>query len=468
MKKRVLIIPIESTSRELDSRILTIISLLQLNKDWHIYMGISKKVKQYALDYFKNNYVLLENSINKGPLLKLYKKENIRVFVLDEEDSIFTKYEEKNMPRHGLSNSAFNYIEKMFVWGEARSQNLKKNHKELVNKKIIIAGNPRFDLSKKEFQEYYNYLNTNSGYILIICAFGIANDTIDYKDELYYWDSDKNHSNWQKANTKMFSLVFDYQKKLMKEYISGIKSLVKQFPNENFIIRPHPVEKVSTYKKFFEGNFNVRVISNGSIQEWLPGSKVFIHNGCTTAIEALCHGIEPISFVPHYKDEFIQYVTHDISEKVYNEKDLRQIFEKKISNQSIFSREKKQKIDYQIKKIIHNYDLDAFYAADFISKEINKINVFTFYKKPTLLHYIKNFLKKIKNIELFFNVKKFLILQKMKKRDFYKTSDLNLDSIRSKFKKLGNIYNKELEFNITNIKKDIYLITDSGKHNNLY
>ncbi len=466
MTKRVLIIPIEITSRELDSRILTIISLLQLNKNWNVYLGISKKVKQYALDNFKNNYVLLENSLNKGLLLKLYKKNNIKVFVLDEEDSIFTKYEEKNMPRHGLNNSAFNYIERMFVWGEARNQNLKKNHKDMVNKKIIITGNPRFDLSKKKFNEYYNYLNKNSGYILIVCAFGIANDRIDYQDQLYYWNSDTSSSKWQKANFKMFNLIHDYQKKLMKEYISGIKFLTKKYPNENFIIRPHPAEKVITYKNLFKGYTNVKVISNGPIQEWLPGSKVFIHNGCTTAIEALCQGVEPISFIPYYKDEFVQYATHDVSEKVYNEKDLSKIFEKKLSNQSIFSKVKKQNIYSQIKKIIHNYDLDPFYAADFIAREINKINILTFKKKLDLIHYLKRFLKKIKNIDLFPDLKKILILQKMKKRDFYKTSDLNLEIIRSKFKKLGNIYNKELEFNITSVKKDIYLIIDSRKHSN--
>ena len=111
-------------------------------------------------------------------------------------------------------------------------------------------------------------------------------------------------------------------------FIEAIKYLAKNNNEFDIVLRPHPTENIKIWEFYLDGIPNVHVIKEDSITTWVKNSFAVMHNGCTTAIEALCHGIEPISFVPHYKDEFIQYVTHDISEKVYNEKDLRQ--EKKL------------------------------------------------------------------------------------------------------------------------------------------
>ena len=91
---------------------------------------------------------------------------------------------------------------------------------------------------------------------------------------------------------------------------------------EEFIIRPHPTENIETYNSYFKNIKNIRIIYRGSIQEWLHGAKVHIHNGCTTAIEGFFSGLEPICYAPIIDDEHSQYLTFTVSDVVNTEKNF--------------------------------------------------------------------------------------------------------------------------------------------------
>ena len=137
--KKTLIIPIEISSRELDSRLAIIIDLLKLNPDRNILLGIAKTVKQYARNVYSKNYVLFENALNPGKLLQEYSNLNVKVIVIDEEGGIATKYEERNIPRMGYNNEGFDYIEKFFLWGEHNYNTIIKNHSNVNKDKLIIT-----------------------------------------------------------------------------------------------------------------------------------------------------------------------------------------------------------------------------------------------------------------------------------------------------------------------------------------
>lgn len=69
---------------------------------------------------------------------------------LDEEGSIITPYEDKINPRQKYSKSCIQFVHKIFAWGNYEKNNYIFHNKN-IEKKIIISGNPRFDISKKKF-----------------------------------------------------------------------------------------------------------------------------------------------------------------------------------------------------------------------------------------------------------------------------------------------------------------------------
>ena len=71
-------------------------------------------------------------------------------------------------------------------------------------------------------------------------------------------------------------MYYNYQSTLQKEYITGIQKLIEKFPNERFVLRPHPSEKIETYQKIFSNYKNVeinigdRVITSGFSKIYPP------------------------------------------------------------------------------------------------------------------------------------------------------------------------------------------------------
>ena len=71
----------------------------------------------------------------------------------------------------------------------------------------------------------------------------------------------------------------------IKKTIEIISRLCKQFPNQNFILRPHPFESSKPYEKLLI-NSNFEIKQTGTSLEWLNGCICLIHFNCSTAIEA--------------------------------------------------------------------------------------------------------------------------------------------------------------------------------------
>ena len=115
-----------------------------------------KKLGKYYSSYSKQPFIYFEKGIEYNTAkLKNIIYNNGRTLTLDEEGGIYTKSHNSHPRGGGFNNPSLNYIEKMFFWGENSINEWTKNHKNLQLKQICLSGNPRFDLSKKKFHEYY-------------------------------------------------------------------------------------------------------------------------------------------------------------------------------------------------------------------------------------------------------------------------------------------------------------------------
>ena len=77
-----------------------------------------------------------------------------------------------------------------------------------------------------------------------------------------------------------------------------LRKLLNEFPNFNFILRPHPNETKEAWEKILVNKYeNLTINKSGSLADYIFSSELLIHTGCTSGIEAALMGKKSISFV---------------------------------------------------------------------------------------------------------------------------------------------------------------------------
>ena len=75
-----------------------------------------------------------------------------------------------------------------------------------------------------------------------------------------------------------------------------ILKLVNDFPQIDFIIRPHPFENPDQYISLIKNKNNIQLKQEGTVFSCIAQSDLLIHQNCSTAIESLLIGIEPLNW----------------------------------------------------------------------------------------------------------------------------------------------------------------------------
>tara|TARA_R110002096_G_scaffold42144_2_gene113728 strand:- start:22704 stop:23879 length:1176 start_codon:yes stop_codon:yes gene_type:complete len=238
---------------------------------------------------------------------------------LDEEGGIYpeNRYHsaiEKRFPKGSVSERQI-----YWAWGSKQANLMRGLPERFSSDQVMITGNPRFDLCKKELAGYHADLDQEISklrpYILINTKFTPCNSRI--------------YNGKQLTNDQRKSI--EQSKMDMKSYFELISNLSKRYPDLNILIRPHPVEIAATYKDKFTLVPNVfvddgrRPISRSS-----SCAKIVIHLDCTTAIEALFSGHHPISYLPNGVYAGTQTLPVEISEVTYTEDEVFRAIERRL------------------------------------------------------------------------------------------------------------------------------------------
>jgi surface carbohydrate biosynthesis protein len=370
MKKR-LIMPIETVARELDARLYLSLKLLNSKPgEWEIVFGHHKKCGKYMKSDRNTHlgFIYLSSGLMKNSAhFKNIVKDSGKYCLMDEEGGVFGAYETKGFPRGGYNHKGLQYIDRIFFWGEEERGHWFRRHKLLKQKQAVLSGNPRFDISKKDFNMYFEKTSQidkyRKNYILVIFAFGTVNPIIPMELEARYWASISEGSKLEAWNIER-----KFQEKSFPLYLEGIKKLIERNSDQQFVIRPHPVENIETYQYEFSKFQNVEINNSGPVQEWLPKAKLFIHNGCTTAIEAAINGLTPICFAPFVDKESIQVLTYEVSHVIENSADLSELVHRSL-NTEVQLEDQKGDLSF-LKKHIYNVDLDA---TNIIVEHLNEL-----------------------------------------------------------------------------------------------
>lgn len=383
MSKKWLYLPIEERTRELDAKLL--LAYYALKRKYNVVFGAQYDMVTKA-DKFPNGVFLSKgHTSNNFKFAYHVKSLGNKIVELDEEALFLTK--DRYIGRR-TDDKLLSSLDQLYCWGEHQKNLLLENY-PIHKDKIFLTGHPRFDLLKKKFHNLYNEdisrIKKRFGdFILINTRFGLYNSL----------------SGFNNNNLEL--------KRLYESFIWMIKNLSVKFPSLNIIVRPHPAENIESYRTELKNYKNAFVIHEGSVTKWILASKLVIHNGCTTGIEAFIAERPVFSYMPFLSKKNDEYLPNELSIKVGDCNDLitkikKFISLKEVENNSLSFNKRKE--------LLSNYykGMDGSFAYENIFNLMEKVSFDSkkevdFIKKKSGEIFIKDIALKEEEVKRFFSL----------------------------------------------------------------
>jgi surface carbohydrate biosynthesis protein len=352
----------EITKRELDSNLL--LALIAAKNNFNILISNMDTLEYLIKKNFLKKGIFHTKSIlhdeKKNQLHENLNSKGFKITSVDEENGLI----EKNLEifcKTRFSNSSLKLVDKIFCWGPHDYRYLKKHYTKYKSK-FIPTGTHRIDLWKKKFISYWmtdKKIKKSPKNVIISLNFGLTNGHETFKKKIKKLKNAK----YFERSKNLKKLLYQIKEENIRD-INRFKILInylsKKIKEINFIVRPHPNEKLSTWKKILHKNNNVIIDNKENFNEALNKSSLLIHKGCTTAFQASMIDIPVISYVGKSMLSSHGVTANNLGIKV-NDKKKVEIFIRKILIE-------KNKINLNTNKILkHKLFL---YKKNLSSKEI--------------------------------------------------------------------------------------------------
>lgn len=291
--------PIETTARELDARIL--FSLISSNRGRSVVIGHKADITRYLIKGSAPSGFYIHKSIAEKQKNRFQKIKSLghRVLVNDEEGLVYPSANYYNQRR--VSKKCIKNVEIFFCWGKKHASDVLPIF-EGCEKKIVIAGNPRFDLLRSPYIGLIGGGKSKNKFkILINTNFAIYNP-------------DKGRV--VKILGREMQEGYNYKKMMARLFKEMIHKISAEFPLCDLVVRPHPAEDIGYWVREVGNLENLRVRREGSAIYELSSTDILIHNGCTTGIEARSMGVEVLSYEPLQPNKWNSGLPHLVSRSV--------------------------------------------------------------------------------------------------------------------------------------------------------
>lgn len=307
--------PIETTSRELDHKIL--MAILAAKQKRKVIVGDQQLIRN--LSYFVKNGVFYGKHLFGKPMFsddayyKRLKSNQFNLVHLNEEGAVWPGSEDdwKTILEQAERPSVLDANDFVATWGEWQEKfNI---NREETKATVKCTGHPRFDLYNSKYNEYFSNETTAlkkefGDFILVNTAFSYSNNGENgvkfiFKKTLSYDAKNSEHRKYRfkRWKNQMFSIA---------SIVELVNQLALIYPEKNIVLRPHPSENSEYYEEIFQGIDNVHVKYEGPVTPWLLACKLLIHNGCTTAIEATLAGKPVVNFSNGSTDDYDVYLAN--------------------------------------------------------------------------------------------------------------------------------------------------------------
>jgi len=368
-KYKWLFLPLETKVRELDGKLL--LAAIAAERGWAVIIGHKDSLAEFTSDI---RGIVIEKDGHAGNVrIDQYIKAGKPVCVMDEEGLVYLN--SRDYYRRRLNADNLHKMEYFFLWGGIQHRDVLE-HIPGIESKLVLTGNPRFDLLRPEFRDYYTsegiqLKNKYGNFILINTNFADSNHflgtdgLIDFRRKSGFIKTEKNE-----AEDRAF---IEYQARIVDFFKEMIPRVSASYPHYKIIIRPHPSENHQKWVSIAHGLKNVSVIHEGDVNPWLLAADMLIHNSCMTGIQGFLLDKPGITYMPIQSDQFDYYIPNALSIMTTSLNELVSVSAKIINDPNYFG-----PVDRNLKmQIAEHYitGISGLFASDRILNTLDTLDI---------------------------------------------------------------------------------------------
>jgi surface carbohydrate biosynthesis protein len=308
MNKRTIYICVEIKSREYVSNVLLAVACAL--RGYRVYLGTHAAIYALIRKKLTGDGIFLDKSTQPETRMKWNRARTEYYCILDPELSPILP---PNVLIEGFNSRVYEGSEalydRFFVVGESAARAARARSGD-NSSRIRLTGWPRVDVWKEMSAEIYSNeirkIQVKHGeYILFISSFGNVRDP----------EVTKNLRNADPINlTPLNDFKFaKLQHANFKKMVDLLRLWDKDPSLPKVIIKAHPSEPVSEWKRALKGLRKTVVVCKGEISPWIIASSGVIHHGSTGALEAY-FAKKPVVIVKEMTIPYLLPIASGISE----------------------------------------------------------------------------------------------------------------------------------------------------------
>lgn len=301
MGRRVLYVPIETKARELFGK--TLLAARAVERGWQVVLGPQEVVREAAKAGPPGVFIEISIPDIKATKLAAYKRRGHRTANLCEESIVY--YDALDYCRRKVGEESIAYTDIMLVVGESNAADLRR-HRPAASGKIVVTGNPRFDTLAPGARAIYDAaavpLRERYGrFLMVNTNFMRTNHFKQGPDEMIARLRSANLI-VDDAHAEEVRRQYAYKGDQMEKLKPVLAAIADSRAFDTIVLRPHPSENHDTWREW-AAPYGMRVVYEGTANEWMLASDAILHTGCTTGIESVLLDRPVASFQPipgHY------------------------------------------------------------------------------------------------------------------------------------------------------------------------
>ena len=318
--RRRLILPVEVYNREFDAKVL--LACFAAERGFSVIVG-SKREIHLKMDILPQSIYLAINLSDRNIIVDtLLNKLGHTIAGGDEESIVYSSPDV--YIKEKLGPEVFKKPKVFLAWGP-EIRRIWETHSNYQGAPIHITGNPRIDLLRPEFRDFWKVqtqkLQERYGrFILINSNYDRINNHRPGKGE------DQQILRASKADPSAVNqddlALATYHRDLFEGFQTMASTIARSFPEYTIVIRPHPSESKKAWVEATADCSNVQVVFEGNIVPWLLAAQVVIHNSCTTGLESYILGTPVIAYRPLTSDRFDRALPNSLSQQAFTLEEL--------------------------------------------------------------------------------------------------------------------------------------------------
>jgi surface carbohydrate biosynthesis protein len=215
-----------------------------------------------------------------------WKRGGMRILVLDTEGAAGKTAED--YAQLVTSVEGLDLVDAYCVWGEGQYRALLQTG-HLDADRAVLTGCPRYDFCATQWQGALAQPDVKPGYLLVNTNFCAATPRFSAGPEAEA--AAMVSAGFSADHARTFVADAAVAQRGMIELVRGIAMAI---PDISIILRPHPFESHAPYESLLDLP-QVSLRADGTSIQWIARASALLHLNCSTAIEAVMLGREPIA-----------------------------------------------------------------------------------------------------------------------------------------------------------------------------